>query len=362
MILKLRTLGIVLVLSCSLYSFGQTKKDQAFEKASEAISLMDNGKVPESIKLLEEAQKLDPDNINYPYELGYAYYILSDYKKSSKYLEGLLKHKDVNDKVYQLLGNCYDNLGKRDKAIETYEDGLKLFPNSGSLYLEMGVVQVALKDYNKAISYFEKGIQVAPQFPSNYYWAAKIYCGSTERVWGMIYGELFMNLERNSKRTEEISKLLFHTYKEGINFTSDTTMSVSFSKSITVSIEDLQNTDKMKLPFGVGIYEPTILFSALSIKSIDLESLNTLRSGFLEIYYSKEFDKSYPNAMFAYQKNVENAGHLEAYNHWILMMGDVDGFEKWQVSNEAKWNAFIQWFGKNGIVINDSNRFYREQY
>lgn len=360
---KIKTIGLLLFITAGQIVYGQTtNKEKALDKGKEAIKLMDNGKFDESIKLLEEAQKLDPNDINYPYELGYAYYAKKDYKKASKYLESILKHKDINDRVYQLLGNTYDNLGKGDKAIETYETGLKLFPNSGNLYLEMGVMQMGKKDYNKALSYYEKGIEVAPRFSSNYYWAAKIYCSSTEEVWGMIYGEIFMNLERNSKRTSEISKLLFDTYKSEIKFTSDTSFSVSFSKNASINISDLTDPSKMKLPFGVGVYEPTLMFSMLSVKTIDINSLDNIRSTFVDNYFTNGHDKTYPNVLFSYQKQVKEAGHIEAYNHWILMKGDEDGFDKWQSANKDKWDSFVKWFGDNGLKIDNTNKFYSGQY
>lgn len=56
------------------------------KKGLEAIKLMDNGKFDESIKLLEEAQKLDPKKFDYPYEIAYAHYIQEDYKGAIKIL------------------------------------------------------------------------------------------------------------------------------------------------------------------------------------------------------------------------------------------------------------------------------------
>lgn len=362
MIRNIKTFGLLLFLTVGQIAFGQTNKEKALEKGNEAVKLMDNGKFDESIKLLEEAQKLDPDDINYPYELAYAYYLKKDYKKAAKIGESLLTHKNVNDRVYQLLGNTYDILEKTDKAIETYEAGLKQFPNSGNLYLEMGVVQMGKKEYNKALYYYEKGIEVAPKFPSNYYWAAKIYLSSDEEVWGMIYGELFMNIERNSKRTAEISKLLYDTYKSEIKFTSDTSYSVSFSKNASININNLTDPSKMKLPFGVGTYEPTLMFSILEVKSIDINSLDKIRSNFIDNYFKNGNAKNYPNVLFSYQEKVKDAGHIEAYNHWILMKGDEDGFDKWQSNNKEKWDNFIKWFTDNRIKIDDKNKFYSGQY
>ena len=171
-----------------------------------------------------------------------------------------------------------------------------------------------------------------------------------------------MNLERNSERTAEISKLLFDTYKSEIKFTGENTVSVSFSKISILSANDLKEPGKIKLPFGVGIYEPTILISMLSEKSININSLDTIRSNFVNNYFMKGYNKTYPNILFAYQKQVKDAGHFEAYNHWILMKGDEDGFDKWLSTNKDKWDNFTKWFRENGLKINDNNKFYRAQY
>lgn len=360
--LPIKIFGLLIFLVAGQIAFGQTNKEKALEKGKAAIKLMDEGKFDESIKLLEEAQKLDPDDINYPYELGYAYYAKKDYKQASKFLDDLVKHKDANDRVYQLLGNCYDNLGKSDKAIETYEAGLKKFPNSGNLYLELGIMQMGKKEYDKALDYYEKGIEVAPRFPSNYYWAAKLYCSSTEEVWGMIYGEIFMNMERNSKRTAEISKLLFDTYKNEIKFSSDTSFSVSFSKTSIINVDALKDPSKMKMPFGTGVYEMTLMLSMLSVKTIDINSLDDIRSSFVDNYFKNGHDKTYPNILFSYQKQLKEVGHMEAYNHWILMKGDEDGFDKWQTANKEKWDSFTKWFSDNKIQIDDTHKFHSGQY
>jgi len=212
------------------------------------------------------------------------------------------------------------------------------------------------------LSFYEKGIEVDPKFSSNYYRAALIYCSSTEEVWGMIYGEIFMNLERNSKRTIEISKLLFDVYKSEIKFISDSSFSVSFSKNATINITNLNNPDKLKLPFGVGVYEPTLMMSIVGEIKIDINSLDIIRKNFVLNYFKNENNKNYPNVLFDYQNKILNAGHLEAYNHWILMKGDEDNFGKWYNDNKDKWEAFVKWFTDNGLEIDNSNKFYRGQY
>ncbi|MCU0351865.1 MAG: tetratricopeptide repeat protein [Flavobacterium sp.] len=111
--MNLRFLAVFIILVNS--AFAQTEAQKlALEKGREAIKLMDNGQIAESIKLLEEAQKLDPLKLDYPYELALAYYKKSDYTEALKILEKFKNHKDVNDRYFQLLGNCHDYLGKPD--------------------------------------------------------------------------------------------------------------------------------------------------------------------------------------------------------------------------------------------------------
>jgi tetratricopeptide (TPR) repeat protein len=353
---KIFTLLILLILGQIAY--GQSNKEQALTKAKEAITLMDNGNIDESIKLLEEAQKLDPKRIDYPYEIAFAYYLKEDYQKTIDILNKYVKHQDVTERLFQLLGNSYDMIGETSKAIKVYDNGIKKFPNSGMIYLEKGNLHWDKKEYSKALPYYEKGIEVAPNFSSNYYRAAKIYCNSTEEVWGMIYGEIFMNLESNSDRTIEISKLLFDTYKSEIKFVNDSSVSVSFCQQMIMDLNTLSDSKNLQLPFCM-IYEPTLLMSIVSEKNININSLDRIRKNFIENYYKMGYDKIHPNVLFEYQNKINEAGHLETYNHWILMKGDEDGFDTWLSENEDKWDRFVDWFTNNALKLNNNNKFYK---
>ena len=80
---------------------------------------MDEGKLDESIKLLEESQKLDPENYMYPYEIAYAYVQKKKYEKAIKILNNVKKEfaeykstanitgKIINTIVISLIKNLY---------------------------------------------------------------------------------------------------------------------------------------------------------------------------------------------------------------------------------------------------------------
>ena len=357
------SLIILLIFNSSLAFSQSANADKAKEIAREAIKLMDRGKIDSGINLLETAQKLDSKNVSYKYETAYAYHLKKDYERAIGIIEGILDHPNASNLFYQLLGNSYDNIDNTVKASEVYTAGLKKFPQSGNLYLELGVVQLQSNAFENALSYFEKGIEVDPKFPSNYYWAAKLFLSSQDEVWGMIYGELFMNLERNSRRTEEISQLLYNKYASEVKIINPNSVSVSFCKNGTLSPNDLKFIER-RLPFGPGVYETTLMMSAVpaTATEINFTYLDYIRTRFVEIYYQLGHHRTYPNVLFSYQKQIVEAGNIEAYNHWVLMKGDTNSFEKWHVINKEKWDKFIIWFTANPIAVNNANRFHRNLY
>ena len=335
----------------------QTNTEAAHQKGVDAVKLEDAGKFDEALILLNDAAKLDPGNIDYPYEMTYCYYGKKEYQKVIDVLEKLKDDPNSFDRLYELLGNSYDMLGNGGKAIATYQEGLKKIPNSGVLYLEMGVIPLYKKDYGSAINDFEKGIEVQPDFPSNYYWAAKLYCNSEDKVWGMLYGEIFINLERNSERTQEISKLLFDTYKSNITYPSPGKISVAFNKNTVVS---LNGNNKLMMPYSM-IYEPCISLAVSSETVIDLNSLDRIRLNFLN-FYKQKFNEDYPNALFSYQDQIYQSGNLEAYNHWLLSEGDVPAFSTWKTANSEKWDKFLTWYTANPIKLDENNKLNQTQY
>ena len=347
--MKNSILSLVLFLLPFLYTFAQQEESKAFEVVQNAVQLMDDGHVDESIKLLKEILNTTPNCYICKYELAYAYTLKQDYREVVNILKKLEKHKEATDLLYQMLGNAYDYMGNSNNAMKTYKRGLKKFKNSGRLYLEQGVVQMGKNEYDKALDYFKKGIEVEPMFPSNYYWTARLFCNSDEEVWGMIYGEIFMNLERNTRRTSEISKLLYDTYESEIQIT-DNAISVSFSKNNTIYFNP-KDIISLKIPFGIGIYEPTLLSSIVSEKTININTLDSIRTRFVDLYFENSNQEKYPNILFNYQKQVKDAGHLSAYNHWILMQGDNTAFEEWHTDNEEKWDNFVDWFIQNPMKI-----------
>ncbi|MBL4755068.1 MAG: tetratricopeptide repeat protein [Flavobacteriales bacterium] len=362
----MRKIFTIILFACfGLNLFGQTEdnKVQAYEIAMEAIKIMDNGEIDKSIKLLKKAKKLDAGNYNYPYEIGYAYFMQKDYENAIKTLTEVIDYKENSDQCFTLLGNIYDIDKQPEKAIEIYKIGLEKFPNSGRLYYELGNVTEVLKNYEAALESWETGISVSPAYPSNYHTASIYYCKySTEKIWGVIYGELFINIERGSKKTEQMSKLLFDTYQSSITIKSKTEAGVSFSKSMQIVVP--KEGEEMKLPFSMH-YEMTMLLgvtSELEEEELGIKALNNIRTSFIDNWYTNKRDIDYPNIVFDWHKKLIELGYFESYNYWLFMKGNGEEFDQWYVENKEKFDQFVEWFSGHPMKIDEQSNFNRLQY
>lgn len=346
----------IIFLLISNVIFAQTNSEIAWNKAKDAIKLMDDGKIEESIKILEDCKILDPENYTYSYEIAYAHVLKKDYKEAIKILKKTKKYKTANSQVYQMSGNCYSYLGKPERAIKEYEEGMKRFPNSGNLHLEKGNIYLGEEKYDEAIRNYEKGIEAEPMFSSNYFRLAKLYLNSNNKLAGIIYGELFMNIERTTQRTQEISELLYETYKSSITL-GENESKIEFC-DIIIDAKNI-NTDEIKLPF-CAIFGKSFILSIIGQTEFNLKTLSEIRSSFIENYFKEDY-QNYPNVLFDYHKELIDNNLFEAYNYYLFQMGAENEFNEWLDNNSEKYDKFVEWYtlNENIIKITNENKYLK---
>jgi tetratricopeptide (TPR) repeat protein len=362
MMRSLQIVVFLLFIFCAHPGFAQKKaKEDAVNLLKRALILEEQGKINEAISNIEKARKLDPANPEYPYELAFANNLKKDYPKVVFILEKQIAGKDAFSKMYQLLGNAYDILERQYMAVKIYQDGIKRFPEAGELYLELGNIYLKRKDYTNALAQYETGIEMDPMFPSNYYRAARLFLRSPEKVWGMIYGELFLLLEIKSERTTEISKLLYDTYKKEIVFNADTLSSIRLSSDLWGGRVIGKDTS-LKLNYGLFVYQPLMIEALNGEKNIDINSLSRIRKRFTEKYFTSDNWQKYPNALFDFHYKVLKAGFMDEYNQWVFADANTEDFSKWQEKNRDRYLKFIKWLLKNTPKFDAKYKFYRSQY
>ncbi len=365
-------LAFFFALSCSNFAFGQssTDIDMAHELAAEAIELMDNGEFESSITKLEAAKVLDPSNYVYDYEIAFAYNLQERFPEAIEILEKLIKqHENFNDQCFQNLGNYYDLNGQPDKAMEAYERGIQKFPNSGRIYLEMGVVTAhRKKNFGEALAYWEKGIEVDPFYPSNYFHATTVLSASDQKMWAILYGEAFLLLEPSGERHKAVSKRLFDLYNSCVKIekSKKKDFSVEFCTATTMEL-DAPSDGKLPLCLNYELIATVGLAIAIDkkikkAKELDFDAIVFTRTTFLSLWLDKELDKEFPLAVFDFEKQVKDAGHLDAYQRWLVMHGDINAFEAYLKANEVAFRSFWDWFRDKSIEFDEENGLIRSRY
>ena len=294
----------LLSLFCIGTALAQTPRD---ERIARAVERMDDGDYDEAARLLESVLAADPKNFLANYETGYLLYMQERYEEAVEVLRRI-KRKDYPP-LYQLLGNAYDMAGDRKRAVKTYEKGLRENPDAGRLYLELGNIAYAERQYDRALACYRRGATVDPAHPSNYRSLALLYAISTEPVWTLVWGELFMNLERGSGRTSAMSETLAQTYRDNIRIEGDTAVRMTFSRNGRVAREGL----RLRIPFGTAVFEVAAR-AALTADgipdSLTLDVLSDMRERFVDRYFEKYdrmlFDDDAARPLMDYQRQVKD--------------------------------------------------------
>ncbi|HVZ37887.1 MAG TPA: tetratricopeptide repeat protein [Candidatus Kapabacteria bacterium] len=359
----LLTIGTFAAMLTALHAQTDSDRVRAREICRRGIAAVDEGNLEKGLDLIQQAAALDPGNPNYRYEQAYISVMKGEYAAAVTMMEPLIDDSAAQDVWYQLLGNCYDYQGNPKKATETYSIGLKRFPNSGPLHLELGVMSLKEDSVAKAVRYWEQGIRHAPRFASNYYRAAKAFCSGTERLWGLLYGEIFMNLEPASKRASEISKLLFDTYAAAITLHKDS-LRVNLLERSTIGAGDISK--HMKQPYSLDAITAVTMACAAGMHKRDgvtvqmtVERLHAIREKFIGIWFERGLDTTHANVLHYYQKQLLDAGHFEAYDRYLFREADAEAFQAWYDAHEEAMKSWIVWMEGHSIPIDGQHYFSR---
>lgn len=330
---------LVISLFTALAGYAQEGEQSLQETAR---SFMRSGDFDNAIVVLNRALQSDKNNLSLQKDLALAYYYKRDYSKALETIKPLLDDEDVDVVSYQIGGNIYKAMEEVKEADKMYKKALKRFPNSGALYSEYGELLWAKKDYT-SILFWEKGIKEDPSFAGNYYNAALFYFYTKDKVWGLIYGEIFVNMESLTERSAAMKQLLLEGYKEKL-----------FADA------DVQKNDKNKSEFAKAFLETMNKQSSVANRGITTEVLTMIRTRFILDWY-KTYAAKFPFKLFDYQQQLLREGMFDAYNQWLF--GTVESlpvYENWTKTHSEAYNKFAT-FQKGRIFKMPSGQYYQVQ-
>ncbi len=302
-----------------------------------AKTFMRQGDYSNAILVLTNAHEQNPGDLATAKDLALCYYFQKDNVKGIAIMKPFLDGPNADDQCYQITCNMLLANEQKKDAEKLYKKGLKKFPKSGPLYNDLGELLWVKQNY-AAIQLWEKGIQQDPSYPKNYYNAARYYYLSTEKVWGLIYGEIFVNLEPNTQRSSEIKEILIESYKK------------LFTDSKLQEI-------KTKNEFANAYLNTMQQQSAIAAQGIHTESLIMIRTRFI-LNWADIYAAKFPFRLFEFHKQLLQEGLFEAYNHWLFTStGNLSAYQNWINMHLTEYNNFDR-IQKGRIFRVPSNQYY----
>ncbi len=306
-----------------------------------AKNFMRTGDFDNAIVVLGHALEQDKDNLDMQKDLVMCYYFKRDYVKALEGAKKLIDRNDADEACFQIAGNVYKALEQPKDCEKVYKKGLKKFPKSGPLYSEYGELLWATKDYS-AIDQWEKGIEVAPFYSGNYYNAALYYFYTKDKVWCLIYGEIFVNMESLSERGTAMKQLLLQAYKEKLFADPDL----------------MKGEEKNKSEFAKAFLEGMSKQYSLAAKGITTESLTMIRTRFILDWFDHNATK-FPFRLFDFQRQLLQEGMFEAYNQWLFgITENPAAYDNWTKTHEQEYNAFTT-FQRSRVFKMPPGQYYQ---
>jgi tetratricopeptide (TPR) repeat protein len=334
----MKKLFLILFSAISFTGFAQSQEPTTQEAAR---NFMRSGDWDNAILVLNRALQQDPKNMDLQKDLTLAYYYKRDYTKALEQIKPMLDRDDADVVVYQIGGNIYKALEEVKEADKMYKKALKKFPRSGPLYSEYGELLWSNKDYN-AIKQWEKGIEVDPSSAGNYYNAALYYYYTKDKIWTIVYGEIFVNMEYLTDRATEMKKLLLSAYKEKL------------FNTIGAGKEETKNS-----AFANAVLQTFNNQASVINRGITTETLNMVRTKFILDWY-KNYASKFPFRLFEYQQQLIREGMFEAYNQWLFgTVENLPAFDQWTKTNADAYAKFTT-FQKGRVFKMPTGQHYQE--
>ena len=335
--MKRATLVAVAVLFAALAFSQQTQEPKDLQET--AKTFLREGDFKNAILVLNRAISQDGNNFELKKDLAYAYFLQRDYVKALEVAKPFADNPEADVQAFQILGMVYNAVEETKDAEKMYRAAIKKYPSSGVLYNNYGELLWKKRNFAEAAKQWEKGIEVDPNYSGNYYNAAKYHYFTADKVWGLIYGEMFVNLESYSTRTPEIKTLLLDGYKK------------------LFQDADLAKNQNLKNGF-VKAYLDNMKNQAATVSGgVTPESLSAVRTRFILDWFQKDAPRL-PLRLFEYQQQLLKEGMFEAYNQWIFGAAkDLTAYQNWTTTHAEEYNKFDK-FQKNRVFKVPANQYY----
>lgn len=334
-----------------------------------AAAATDRGDTLVAIEIIDRLLKKYPAHPGLLYEKALALYRAGKPAKARAIVAPLLDRDHVDPMCFVLVGNSYDDEGDLVRAQAVYRRGIERYPDTGMLYVNLGIALMRANDMAAAQQAFLQAMKKEPSLPSSYYWAARLFARSNARLWALMYGELFANVHPNGPRKAEMSRLLYAIYDDDIKVSqTDEGADVSLDLGPNILLkQDIGASGEVKTCFSIDFQMVTVLaLSAPEVakgwldEPLTVDAIHKLRSSVGTTWTEKNADC--PNLLLQRYAELAKANLTEAYDQWLFREARPDDWSAWLAKHQDQAHALVEWFNTHPLKPTAGDHFGIDHY
>ncbi len=311
--------------------------------AEEGVRLYDQGRYEEAIQKYNRALEIDPGLTAVLYERGMTYLVLKNYDKCMEDARAGQKASASQRASFFLLeGLCYSQQGIYEKAVETFNRGLKEYPGDEQLHFNLAVSLSRAGKFQEARSQYKEVLRINPARASAIYSLALIFQQKSYDMPALFMYLRFLMAEPDTERSSAaVNHMLsivgkYYPKQKGKN------INIYFSTDNPVDEGDFGSLRLALSISGAVPHEEK--------QSIADSIVNMLRTT-LEI--TGEHDKPPLNQTFVWKEalapliNMQRDHVLEAFLYRELSLRRIDGVQSWLEEHTKEQQSLAEWLARH---------------
>jgi antitoxin component YwqK of YwqJK toxin-antitoxin module len=345
----MRKLGLFLVCVIATMHVMAQKTKESFTPSSEylieGVNYHNEGKYREAIDSYKKISLSDTNGLLAAYELALSYVAFEKPDSAIYYAKYILDFKSEYRKdAYDILGSAYDVAKMPEKALETYDLGLKEFPSYHKFHFEKGVTYTNMKLYPEAVASYQKAIELNPYHATSHLRLGYLALNNDMLVPGVMSMLQFLLIEPGTNRSLQVLIELEKHLKRDTVIPRD---SIKYSTAGENTFAELDEIIRSKVALN-DAYKTKIKLNYYGIiKQLQLMfekmELNPADKGYWNTYYTPIY------------KGIWDRNLFEPFIYYIFQSATNDKVEMKMVKKKKKEIAAFTDYVRE--LLNEKRKF-----
>jgi len=335
---RLRKNLITLILAVITLNVSAQDKGSVSDLIKEGVQLNDQGKYAEAIAKYNEALKLDPENAQANYEMGFTLVQSGKGNDGVPYVEKAIEKSNslqLKAACYDMLGSIYDNDHQTQKAIEAYKNGIQVNPKYQRLYYNLGLTYFRNKQFAEAEANAIEAIKLDPKHASSLRMYALLTFHQNKRINALIGFCSFLLLNPQGPQAAEAFGNIQHILQGGV------LKDASGKNTIVLSPKGNQANEAMNLAISMAVLTgQNKKLSGMELLEYELKSIFTIAGETIE----KKTDKDFYDKFFVdYFYKLAKSDNMPAFTRLVSLSANKDANTKWLSEHDDQVKALDHW-------------------